>query len=486
MTIHPPHQLLAGAPLFSRVLGSFARHCIRLAGPAIIATLGLAANSATALPTIYTVGDSTVQTWASGYYPKTGWGQVLPKFFDSTKVNVVNKAVGGTSSKSFYDQYWSGVKSLVVSGDYVFIQFGINDSATDTARHTDPYTTFKDYLRNYVNETKARGGNPVIVATLRRNAWNTDGTVYDAYHDYPIAARQVATELNVPCVDLDAMCKTLMESLGQTYTTYYWYMNLASGEWPNYPSGQADNVHFQESGAIEMAQLVVQSIRQSSYTSMQNLVPALRPTYAITLTSSNSAAGMITRTQSLPQGLTFTAMARPNSGYSFVSWSGSYSSTKRIAQFTTGSAPMNITANFSGGSTSGYYKLQNRATGLCVDGMARTTNGSACGQYASGTSTNQQWSITASGSSVKLQNRATGLYIDGLGHTANGDPAGQWSSSSSSNQSWVQEAAGSYYKYRNAATGLYLDGMGRTTNGSDLGQWAGSTSNNQQFSRLAQ
>jgi hypothetical protein len=145
-----------------------------------------------------------------------------------------------------------------------------------------------------------------------------------------------------------------------------------------------------------------------------------------------------------------------------------------------------VSVGSTGGGTSGYYKLQNAATGLCVDGMGRTTNGSACGQYASGTSTNQQWSIVASGSSVKLQNRATGLYIDGMGRTTNGSAAGQYSSSSSTNQSWVQEAAGSNYKYRNAATGLYLDGMGRTANGSDLGQWASSSSTNQQFSRQAQ
>jgi lysophospholipase L1-like esterase len=307
------------------------------------------------------VGDSTVQTWASGYYPKAGWGQVLPKFFDSTKANVVNKAVGGTSSKSFYDNYWSGVRSLIVTGDYVFVQFGINDAASDTARHTDAFTTFKDYLRKYVNETKARGGYPVIVATLRRNAWNADGTVYNAYHDYPIAARQVASEMNVPCVDLDAMCKTLMESLGQTYTTYYWYMQLAAGEWPNYSSGQADNVHFQESGALEMARLVVQGIRQSSFTSMQNLVPALRPTSTVTFNSNNPSGGVITRTQAFPSGVTVTAMARPNSGVSFLNWSGSFSSTKRIAQFTMGTAAMSITANLSGGSSGATYQGENGA-----------------------------------------------------------------------------------------------------------------------------
>jgi hypothetical protein len=83
---------------------------------------------------------------------------------------------------------------------------------------------------------------------------------------------------------------------------------------------------------------------------MQNLVPALRSTYTISV-GRNNANGIATRTQVLPQGLTFTLQARPNSGYSFLNWSGSFSSSSRIAQFTTGSAAMSITANFSGGST---------------------------------------------------------------------------------------------------------------------------------------
>jgi endoglucanase len=134
-----------------------------------------------------------------------------------------------------------------------------------------------------------------------------------------------------------------------------------------------------------------------------------------------------------------------------------------------------------GGSTTTYVTLKNRATGLLIDGMGRTSNGSNCGQYAAGGSNNQQWVVETTGSYVKLKNRGTGLYIDGMGSTTNGSVAGQWAASNSNNQQWAQEAAGSYVKFRNRATGLYLDGMGRTANGSDLGQWATSSSYNQQW-----
>jgi len=133
----------------------------------------------------------------------------------------------------------------------------------------------------------------------------------------------------------------------------------------------------------------------------------------------------------------------------------------------------------NGGSS--YVKLKNRATGLYLDGMGRTTNGNDAGQWASSGSYNQQWSLIPAGSYVKIQNRATGLYLDGMGRTTNGDDAGQWASSASSNQQWLQETAGSYVKLKNRATGLYLDGMGRTTNGDNAGQWESSGSNNQQW-----
>jgi glucuronoarabinoxylan endo-1,4-beta-xylanase len=133
-----------------------------------------------------------------------------------------------------------------------------------------------------------------------------------------------------------------------------------------------------------------------------------------------------------------------------------------------------------------YVKIRNRATNLCIDGMGRTSNGSNAGQYASGSSNNQQWVIETAGSYVKIRNRATGLYLDGMGRTSNGSICGQYSSGTSNNQQWTREAAGSYYKFKNRATGLYLDGMGSTSNGADLCQWGSSSSYNQQWSLVAQ
>ena len=128
-----------------------------------------------------------------------------------------------------------------------------------------------------------------------------------------------------------------------------------------------------------------------------------------------------------------------------------------------------------------YIRLRNAATGLYIDGMGRTSNGSNACQWGDSGSTNQQWTIITSGSYVMIQNRATGLYLDGMGRTSNGSICGQWASSGSTNQQWTQETGGSYVRFKNRATGLYLDGMGSTSNSSNLCQWSNSGSSNQQW-----
>jgi len=141
----------------------------------------------------------------------------------------------------------------------------------------------------------------------------------------------------------------------------------------------------------------------------------------------------------------------------------------------------NPTTNPTTNPESSYVRLINVATGLYIDGMGSTSNGSNTYQWSDSSSNNQQWKIMKSGDYIMIQNVATGLYLDGMGRTSNGSICGQWSSSGSNNQQWTQETYGNNVRFKNRATGLYLDGMGSTSNGSNLCQWANSGSTNQQW-----
>ena len=294
---------------------------------------------------LWTIGDSTVQIWESPYFPKAGWGQVLQYFFDANEVEVIDKAVGGTTTKSFYENHWiTPVKENLVVGDFVFIQFGINDMYS--LKDVD---LFKQYLTLFVEEIQAKGAYPVLVSTLCGNE-NTWG-------EYPVATGELASELGVPFIDLSQMSQEYLATVGKEYATNFIYMNLQPGDYPNYPTGSIDNTHIQEIGAIDMARFVVEGVRAlADDTHVAQLIPALKPTYKVTFSSNIESAGIISRTAYFPAGISVTAKAMPNQGYKFVGWSGDLTDNQAICRFTMPSNDMNIVANFDEGAVSIWYE----------------------------------------------------------------------------------------------------------------------------------
>lgn len=214
---------------------------------------------------VHTIGDSTMATYDPNTTVTRGWGQMFQQFFKGD-VTVNNRAKNGASSKSFYKEsaYWQSVKKQIEPGDYVLIQFAHNDeksngcdgdelkayyqSIGDEAkanacdyRGTTASGTYKDYLRKYVEETRALGATPVLVGaicrkyfdgtTIRRNGRHDLGDKFDKIeggklttgnkvaaddhtYDYPYQMQEVAKELGVQYLDLTTATKELYESYG--------------------------------------------------------------------------------------------------------------------------------------------------------------------------------------------------------------------------------------------------------------------------------
>jgi len=291
---------------------------------------------------IFTVGDSTVQNWSPANYPKTGWGQVIHYFFNTNDVIFHNVAQGGASSKSYYDRYWTNVLKQVKAGDLVLIEFGINDMNSKPAIHTEPLTTYKDYLVRFVQETKVKEAYPIFVVPQQCNSL-PHGSSWGLY---PAAMRQVAQSLNVPLVDLDIASAALRNEAGADYLTQFVYMTFPAGEYTNYPTGSKDDTHLQEMGAIEMAKLVVQGLRQlKSDPKIDQLIQHLSPTYKVAFTA-DAARGLITRSGWFPAGVRITAKAVPNPGFNFAQWSGDLTGTNALTTFFMGTADKSIKADF--------------------------------------------------------------------------------------------------------------------------------------------
>lgn len=209
---------------------------------------------------VWMAGDSTMSIKQVKAYPETGWGMPFSYFFDST-VKVENHAKNGRSTKTFIsEKLWQGIIDNLQEGDYVFIQFGHNDEAKEKVeRYTTP-DEYKANLTRFVNETRNKKGNPILLTPVTRRQFDSTGRIRETHEVYSNLARAVAKELNVPLIDMDRKSRELLQQFGPENSKLL-FLQLLPGEHPNYPDGKNDNTHFNELGARLMAQLVLKEIK---------------------------------------------------------------------------------------------------------------------------------------------------------------------------------------------------------------------------------
>jgi beta-galactosidase len=217
-------------------------------------------------PTLFLVGDSTVQNATAG---QLGWGTAIAHYFDASKIRVVNRALGGRSSRTFQTEgLWDQVLKEMTRGDSVLIQFGHNDvGSLNTGRargslpglgeetkdvvmeatgRTETVHTFGWYLRKYVADARAKGATPILCSLVPRNNW-TEGRVNRATADYASWTRAVAESTSVALVDLNDAVARQYEALGEARVT----RDLFYG----------DRTHTSPGGAQLNALTVVEALR---------------------------------------------------------------------------------------------------------------------------------------------------------------------------------------------------------------------------------
>ncbi|MBN2350349.1 MAG: rhamnogalacturonan acetylesterase [Bacteroidales bacterium] len=214
--------------------------------------------------TIYLIGDSTMANKENpDKNPEFGWGQVLQQFFKEN-ATVENHAVNGRSSRSFISEgRWDSVLNKLQPGDYVFIQFGHNDQKfMSPDRYTNPWSSYRDNLEKYVDETRQKGANPILLSSIIRRHYNEWHTLIDTHGPYPYVAREVAKEKNVPFIDMQLMTERLVDSLGEEPSREL-FMFLKPGEYEMYPEGRADSTHLTLKGATIVAGLAIKGLKET-------------------------------------------------------------------------------------------------------------------------------------------------------------------------------------------------------------------------------
>lgn len=219
------------------------------------------------LPTIFIVGDSTLNSNA----PMRGWGQELAQFFDESKVNVVNRAIGGRSSRTFIvEGRWEKVLAELKKGDIVIIQFGHNDvgrfddpnskdrpSVHGEGDETFDFKRFKDgvvekiqtfgwYMRKYATDAKLKGATVVFCSMVPHKDWEAGRIVRRESDTFVKWTANAARATGSAFIDLNEMIAVEFEKLGQAKVEEFF----------------ADKrTHSTPAGALFNAEIVVAGLR---------------------------------------------------------------------------------------------------------------------------------------------------------------------------------------------------------------------------------
>jgi lysophospholipase L1-like esterase len=208
-----------------------------------IARLNLPRAANPALPTLFLIGDSTVRNGEGDGRNRGewGWGDFLGAKFDTNKINVVNQAVGGLSSRTYLTQgHWDRVLAMMKKGDFVMMQFGHNDggAANDTSRaraslrgtgeetqemdnlltrRHEIVHTYGWYLRKFISDAQAKGATPLVCSLIPRQTWK-DGRIVRSKDSYAGWAGQAAQAAGAAFIDLNEIIASRYDELGPEKT----------------------------------------------------------------------------------------------------------------------------------------------------------------------------------------------------------------------------------------------------------------------------
>ena len=194
------------------------------------------------LPTLFLIGASSVRNgWDDGQGKgdagQWGWGHPLSEFFDLSKINVVNRAIGGMSTRTYLTSgNWDKTLALIKPGDFVLIQFGTNDSGSindrfraratipgvgDEQVEIDNMMTHKHevvhshgwYLRKFIEDARAKGATPIVCSMSPHKLWDLQGKIR-RNTDFITWTREVAQQEGIGFINLNEIVAERYDALG--------------------------------------------------------------------------------------------------------------------------------------------------------------------------------------------------------------------------------------------------------------------------------
>jgi lysophospholipase L1-like esterase len=266
MSVRPDRPSITGALRRSALI------CAALVSGVMAQHAGEPGTPKPTLPTLFLIGDSTMKNGrGTGEGGLWGWGDLIGAHFNSNRVRVVNRALGGRSSRTYFAEgLWEKVLNELRPGDFVMMQFGHNDGGELFAA-TRPRASLKGngdetregvveqtgkrevvhsygwYLRKYIADAKGKGATPVVLSPVPRNIWK-DGKVARAANDYGRWAAEAARAGDAAFVDLNDIIARRYEEFGEARVRAEFFTDK-------------DHTHTTRAGAKVNAECVVAGVR---------------------------------------------------------------------------------------------------------------------------------------------------------------------------------------------------------------------------------
>ena len=192
------------------------------------------------LPTLWIAGDSTLRSNA----PLRGWGQDLGTFFDPKKINVVNRAIGGRSARTFFSEgRWKEILDGMKPGDFVIIQFGHNDVGPldargkfrgslkgigdETENVTKPDGSIEEvhsygwYLREMARTARDKKAKVVLCSPVPHKKFDAEGKFVHDWQDYRGWVEACAKSEHAAYLDLADSIGNAYQQLDQSTVESY-------------------------------------------------------------------------------------------------------------------------------------------------------------------------------------------------------------------------------------------------------------------------
>lgn len=214
-------------------------------------------------PVIWIAGDSE----SANYYPinsdgddlqsnkimMTGFGMQLEKML-SDKYAVANYGQPSATVKTWHDECFESVNSLIQKGDTILVDFGINDSISSSNKIT--IDEMKQYMKTISDAAKEKDAKMILISPVYNGKYqHRTYFTYDASSDTN-AINDFANEISVDCIDLNKWTQLYVNKA----TT-----DTGDADWRTHNYHVGDNLHLTQHSAVLAASFIAAGMSELGY-----------------------------------------------------------------------------------------------------------------------------------------------------------------------------------------------------------------------------